>query len=113
MRKEEEESERAAIAVFHDPDMRLFGTRLKKAREAAGLSQTALAWRCDFNLPTLDRLECGSAKGLRAVTLARLAQALQASTDYFPGLTDDPTPAQQRSRRRIKHHVVTPGGGDA
>lgn len=78
------------ILLFRDPDMQLFGARLKAARDASGLTQAALAWRCDFNLPTLNRLERGVGKGLRAVTLARLAQALSISTDYLLGLSDCP-----------------------
>lgn len=80
------------ILVFDDLALQQFATRLKASRKAIGLTQAQLAWRCDFHLPTLINLENGKGKGLRALTLVRLAKALDVSLDYLCALTNDPRP---------------------
>lgn len=74
-------------------------TRLKARREALGLSQIELARVVGVERGSIWSWESGG-KIPRQPTLLRLASALQTTTDYLLGATDDPTP-------RL-HHVQAP-----
>ena len=58
-----------------DADAVLFGTRLRKAREAAGLSQADLAKLVNIPQPRLPALEQGRTD-VRLSTIRRFAKAL-------------------------------------
>jgi transcriptional regulator with XRE-family HTH domain len=79
-------------------DMRGFATRLRHAREAAALSQRALAAQAGVNLGNYNELEQAQRTGLRVETLLRVCQVLGVSADSLLGLTDDPRPRPRRKR---------------
>jgi len=81
-------------------DMGLLAERLRTAREAQGLSQTALAARAELNLGNVNELELHRKRGVRAETIVALADALHISADYLLGLADTPTPPPKRPRPR-------------
>jgi len=81
-------------------DMGLLAERLRTAREAQGLSQTALAARAELNLGNVNEIERRQKRGVRADTIVALAAALQVSADYLLGLADDPAPPRKRPRPR-------------
>ncbi len=71
------------------------GERIKIGRN--GLSQVQLARIARLTPPSVSRFESGVIQP-SATTLSRLASALGVSSDYLVGLTDDPTPADERTR---------------
>jgi transcriptional regulator with XRE-family HTH domain len=74
-------------------DMKVFAERLCTARHHKQLSKTTLAKNAHIKAPhLLTYLEKAQHAGVHAATLMHLAQALDVSTDYLLGLTDDPTP---------------------
>ena len=78
-------------------DMQLFAERLCTARHHKQLSKVDLATAAHVKAPhLLTYLEKGQKPGVHAGTLLQLAQALDVSTDYLLGLTDDPTPRWTR-----------------
>ena len=67
-----------------DPDAVLFGTRLREAREAAGLSQAELAKLVNIPQPRLPALEQGRTD-VHLSTIRRFAKALGVQlTDLLP-----------------------------
>jgi transcriptional regulator with XRE-family HTH domain len=60
---------------MRDPDAVLFGMKLRKAREAAGLSQADLAKLVNIPQPRLPALEQGRTD-VRLSTIRRFAKAL-------------------------------------
>ena len=81
-------------------DMDALGKRLRKRREQAGISQADVSRRTGIIQRDISRLEHGIKPALWADTLLRLAEALECTTDYLLGRTDDPTPARKRPRPR-------------
>lgn len=70
----------------------MIGNRLKGLRSSKHYSQKTLGDLIGTNTHRISQWEIGkTAPG--AEMIARLAQALETSTDYLLGLTDDPTPA--------------------
>jgi transcriptional regulator with XRE-family HTH domain len=78
-------------------DMKLFAERLCTARHRKQLSKVDLAKAAHLKAPhLLTYLEKAQQPGVHAATIMQLAQALDVSTDYLLGLTDDPTPSWTR-----------------
>ena len=77
----------------------ILGERVRRLRMGRGLSQTELATQVAMPLPNLNRIEHGR-QSIYIERLADLAQALETTTDYLLGLTDDPTPLAKRPRPR-------------
>jgi transcriptional regulator with XRE-family HTH domain len=75
------------------------GRRLALAREKLGLSQMEVAERTGLKVQNISRIETTVRQHVRSDTLVRLAQALECSTDYLLGLSDEPTP-KKRPRPR-------------
>jgi ribosome-binding protein aMBF1 (putative translation factor) len=76
--------EATARAPRRDADAVAFGARLRKAREAAGLSQADLARLVKIPQPRMPRLEQGRTD-VRLSTIRRFAKALGISlTDLLP-----------------------------
>ena len=78
--------------------------RVRAGRERVGLSQEKLAQQMGMDRNTLWHIEAGRTKHPRADQLIALAKALEVSTDYLLGLTEDPAPkpkppTRQRSRK--------------
>jgi transcriptional regulator with XRE-family HTH domain len=69
--------------------IKILAARVKQQRESLGLSQTALAQQTGIPIPNLNRIEHGR-QSIYIQRLADLAEALQVSTDYLLGRTDDP-----------------------
>jgi transcriptional regulator with XRE-family HTH domain len=77
----------------------ILGERVRRLRMAHGLSQTELAAHVAIPLPNLNRIEHGR-QSIYIERLVDLAQALETTTDYLVGLSDDPTPTKRpRSRK--------------
>jgi len=81
-------------------DIRLFGCRLREARERYGLTLSQLRAKTGIDHATLSRLEtAGMSTAVRhkrrveAATVVKLAGALDVSADYLLGLSDAPHPA--------------------
>jgi transcriptional regulator with XRE-family HTH domain len=76
------------------------GDRLARVRGFRRMSQQDLAERTGLKVQNISRLETDQRKHVRSDTLRRFAEALECSTDFLVGLTDDPTPAIKRPRSR-------------
>jgi transcriptional regulator with XRE-family HTH domain len=76
----------------------LVAERVRKVREHRGWSQKELAKRATVHHVVLNRLENGHKAGVHAETIRLLAVALDCSTDYLMGLTDDPRPRKRRKQ---------------
>jgi transcriptional regulator with XRE-family HTH domain len=64
------------------------GGRVKERREAAGLTQAAVAQMMDAHERTVQEWEAGY--GIPAIRLPLLAHALKTTAEYIRGETDDP-----------------------
>jgi transcriptional regulator with XRE-family HTH domain len=81
-------------------DMGLFAARLRTARQRRGLTQRGLAARAGVHLGNLNELEGGHRDEVYATTLVALADALQVTTDYLLGRSEDPTPPKRPRPRK-------------
>jgi transcriptional regulator with XRE-family HTH domain len=77
----------------------ILGERVRRQRMALGLSQTELSGQVGIPIPNLSRIEHGR-QSIYIERLVDLAEALQVSTDYLLGRTDDPTPPKRARRPR-------------
>jgi transcriptional regulator with XRE-family HTH domain len=84
----------------------VLGERIRRQRMALGLSQTDFAAKTGIPVQVLSRLEHGR-QSIWVERLVELAAALQVSTDYLLGLTDDPAPARRAQRKRSAKDVAT------
>lgn len=73
----------------NDTPSEIFQERLKAARELRDLSQSDLASRARMPPSSIAHFESGSRKP-SFDTLRKLANALEVTTDYLLGRTDDP-----------------------
>jgi transcriptional regulator with XRE-family HTH domain len=62
------------------------------------MSQQELATRTGLKVQNISRLETDHRAHVRSDTLRRLAEALDCSTDYLVGLTDEPQPPRRRRK---------------
>lgn len=65
------------------------GSRVRRVRRAKDLTQEALASRAALNVITISRLENGTAKAVYADTVVALAKALEVTSDYLLGLSEE------------------------
>jgi transcriptional regulator with XRE-family HTH domain len=72
------------------------GARLRAARRQRGLSTHDVERMAKVTARHIWRLEAGKRPNVAAVTLARIALAVEVDINYLLGLTDDPT---QKVRR--------------
>ena len=77
-----------------------FGQRVITARDQQGWTRRELAKRAGLHEQHLANVERGNRFRIEAETIIKLARALNCSTDYLMGLTDDPTPPTKRPRTR-------------
>lgn len=75
------------------------GGRIKKRREAARLTQPALAQRMNVGYRTVQQWESGG--GIPSTKLPLLAHALKTTVDYLLGKTDDPANADAAFEERL------------
>lgn len=66
------------------------GRRVKELRDAAGMTQQALAVKAGMAIGVLARIEQGHTNDPRASTLRALAGALGVSIDAIAGESEDP-----------------------
>lgn len=83
-----------------------FGERLRKRRKELGLRQEDIAEHLGVRISTVSQWET-STHTPDIDTVQMLAQHLKTSSDYLLGLTDDPTPAQQKSIQSKPTHPNT------
>ena len=76
-----------------DTPSEIFRERLRAARDLRGLSQGDLAGRAGLPPSSIAHFETGSRKP-SFDTLRKLANALEVTTDYLLGRTDDPALAE-------------------
>ena len=75
------------------------GTRIRRRRMELGLNQTEFAKQVRIPVPRLSSIEHGH-QSIYIERLVELADALQVTTDYLLGRTEDPTPPTKRPRPR-------------
>ena len=77
----------------------MFGERLANSRKRAGLAQVELAAALGdrYDRRMISHVERGR-RNLRLEGAVNAARELGVSLDYLVGLTDDPTPAVQRTK---------------
>ena len=68
------------------------GERIRGLRHIRGISADQLAEMTDCTTHHIYRLERNERPNTWGVTVARLAVALDTTTDFLLGLTDDPSP---------------------
>lgn len=73
-------------------------TRVRKCREALGLSKAELARLAGFPRATITHVEQRNSDGLSAKTLSKLADALDVSADYLLGRSKNKQVNKQRGK---------------
>ena len=76
------------------------GQRIRRLREAHGLSQVGLARRLDASTNAINLLEQDRISDPHWQRLVAIAEILEVSLDYLAGRTDDPAPPTKRPRPR-------------
>lgn len=76
----------------------ILAERVRRQRMALGLTQTEFAAQTGIPIPNLSRIERGR-QSLYVERLVVLATALNVTTDYLLGLSNDPVPKRPRSRK--------------
>jgi transcriptional regulator with XRE-family HTH domain len=66
--------------------------RVQRAFEQSGMTKAQIAQRAEIRWAQLHKILTGQRPQVSADTVRRLAQALDVSSDYLLGLTDDPAP---------------------
>ena|SRR5204863_9776236 len=74
------------------------GQRIRRLREAHGLTQVALARRLDASTNAINLLEQDRISDPHWQRLVAIAEILGVSLDYLAGRTDDPRPRARRKR---------------
>ena len=74
------------------------GDRLARIRGFRRMSQQDVAERTGLKVQNISRIETEQREHVRSDTLRRLAEALDCSTDYLVGLTDEPQPPRRRRK---------------
>jgi transcriptional regulator with XRE-family HTH domain len=69
--------------------------RLRELRERLDMTQVELAAQSGVTTAYISRIETGERPNIGGDVLIRLAEALQTSTDYLLGQTDDPRTIHQ------------------
>jgi transcriptional regulator with XRE-family HTH domain len=81
------------------------GQRIRRVREAQGLSQVTLARRLNASTNAINMLEQDRIRDPHWQRLVAMAEILAVSLDFLAGRTDDPTPPQ-----RLRPRPAAPGG---
>jgi transcriptional regulator with XRE-family HTH domain len=74
--------------------------RVQRAYERSGMTKAQIAQKAEIRWAQLQKILTGQRPQVSADTVRRLAQALDVSSDYLLGLTEDPAP---RSHLRPHH----------
>jgi transcriptional regulator with XRE-family HTH domain len=91
--------------------------RIRMAREAAGLSQSALARAVKVNPSAVNHMESGRTKALRAETILALASALSVSAYWLETGNGSPSPDARLSPEETEalsiYRLLTTANRDA
>lgn len=82
-------------------EARVVGARIRSLREARGWTQGQLAYKSATTTAQISRIENNERPGVQAVTVGRIAQALDTTVEYIMGQTGDarrPPPQAELSR---------------
>ncbi len=90
------------------PEPPVFGRRMRALRKQHGLAAEAVARRANVSLRHLHRLEAGQRPNTSAITLTRVALALDTTVEYLLGITEDSRSIHQLTLPAGE----TPGGDD-
>jgi transcriptional regulator with XRE-family HTH domain len=71
------------------------GQRIRRLREAHGITQAALARRLDASTNAINLLEQDHISDPHWQRLVAIAEILEVSLDYLAGRTDDPAPPRR------------------
>jgi transcriptional regulator with XRE-family HTH domain len=71
------------------------GQRIRRVREAHGMSQVTLARRLNASTNAINMLEQDRIRDPHWQRLVAMAEILEVSLDFLAGRTDDPTPPQR------------------
>jgi len=82
------------------------GKRLKALRADLGISQKELASQVGMSQSSLSRLESDLAPAMPGRDLARIAEAMNTTTDYLLLLTDDPLPPPDELLDEVPDHIA-------
>lgn len=85
-------------------DYTAIGARVKYMREAKRLTQAVLSERANVSQSFLGHIERGT-RVMSIETLARLAQALDCSTDYLLGIASVPGSAYAQALEHIRSWI--------
>jgi transcriptional regulator with XRE-family HTH domain len=84
------------------------GERILVLRRRKRLTQEALASQVGINKMTLWRLEHGAIQDVKGQVVAKMALALDTTTDYLLGLREEEQPATPAQPTRQKAHKAAP-----
>ncbi len=79
----------------HIQQPRFHGERVRALRHRRAISADDLGRKTELSIRHIYRLEGNERPNVWGVTIARLALALDTTTDYLLGLTDDPDRAER------------------
>jgi len=83
-------------------EARVFGARVRWLRDAKGWTQGQLAYKAQTTPAQISRIENDERPGVQAVTISRIAQALDTTVEYLMGQTGN-------SERPVPDPAVDPG----
>lgn len=83
----------------------IVGERVKTLRERKGFTLKELATKVKLSIGFIGDIEAGRGKP-SLVTLNKLAQALETTTDYLLGRTNDPTPPSKVDEEKKSLHSL-------
>lgn len=93
------------------PDGSMLARRVRSCRTKMRLTQEGLAKLANVPQPNISRLESGRVESIHAFDLGRVALALNTSTDYLLGMTDQLPPEEITIRDQSARDLLTTCGG--
>ena len=85
----------------------IVATRIKSLREQRGLDVAQVANMSGISGSHIYRIEAGDRPNVSGVVIGQLAKALDTTTDYLVGLTDDPNPRPNPASLSTVERVAT------
>ena len=80
--------------------------RVQRAFEQSGMTKAQIAQKAEIRWAQLQKILTGQRPQVSAETVRRLALALNVSSDYLLGLTDDPAPRSNLRPRQKRSHAT-------
>ncbi len=78
------------MMIQTDERLRFYGERMRALRHARGISADRLGRKTELSIRHIYRLENNQRPHIWGTTVARIARALDTTTDYLLGLSDEP-----------------------